>query len=150
MHYFYNFTYPTTFASRNKDAESSFTVRVYALADKYDVPPLRAMAAQKLQNVADPNRSLDDFVAAIRSIEESCNPKDTTLWDIVMPTIIGNIEWLADDEKFFALVQCMSVLNRGLLKRQSSVVASPAGKEGGGRGRGGVPTSWALSGRTVA
>ncbi|KAK5113317.1 hypothetical protein LTR85_010934 [Meristemomyces frigidus] len=118
LHHLYNFTFDDR--SRGAEAEAPFAVRVYAIADKYDVSPLRAMAAQKLTSVADPGpEGLENFIAAIYAIDECCNPKDATLWNIVSPKIVANIDALADDERFFALIQELPALNKALLKRKS-------------------------------
>ncbi|KAK4545962.1 hypothetical protein LTR36_002526 [Oleoguttula mirabilis] len=123
LHYLYNFTYDD--ASRGEETEASFAVRVYAVADKYDVDPPRLVAAQKLSDFVIPtDGGREHFLAVVYAIAKYCNPKDTTLWDIIMPRMIAGIDRLADDAKLFALVQAMPVLNKALLKRKS---IAPAG-----------------------
>ncbi|TKA73843.1 hypothetical protein B0A55_07618 [Friedmanniomyces simplex] len=117
LHFLYNFTCPPNRSggATNPEAQaSSFTVHVYALADKYDVPALRSLAVAQLTRLLDPKReNLEGFLAAIRAIDE-CTA-DNTLWEIVIPRIVGNMAWLVEEEGFFALVQEMPGLNRKLL-----------------------------------
>lgn len=130
FHFLYNFTYD----DNSSESPAPFAVKVYAVADKYDIPSLRALAAQKLANVADPAGDLDDFIAAICNVDEFTSPEDSTLWDIVIPKIGENLDWLADNEKFFALVKDMPALNKKLLKRGAAKYRPPAPGWSGAQG----------------
>ncbi|KAH9839621.1 Broad-Complex, Tramtrack and Bric a brac [Teratosphaeria destructans] len=103
--------------------EGPFAVRVYACADKYDVPSLRAMAASVLKKrvarIADPKgEGLEEFLETIRSVEALTSETDATLWEIVVPRIRENLGALMGngEERFFALVRESEGLNRVLLR----------------------------------
>lgn len=113
IHYFYNFVYNDSF--ENTTTAMSFAIKVYALADKYDVPQLQALAAQRLSKVCDPNKDMDDFLNIICLIDGLTNPADSTLWHIVIPKIKTNIGVLLQSEEFMALVLKMKDLNFKLL-----------------------------------
>lgn len=90
-------------------------VHVYGIADKYDVPALRTLAATQLTKLLEPaGDKLDSFITAIRAIDE--HTPDNILWEIVIPKIVANMSWLADDVDFFALLQEMPALTKSLLK----------------------------------
>ncbi|KAK3711117.1 hypothetical protein LTR37_009904 [Vermiconidia calcicola] len=110
VHYLYNFVYCDSFIEGNKAI--SFAVKVYAIADKYQVEDLQALAAQRFKN------GYRDFIATIALIEENTNPEVRTLWDIIIPAIKNNITYLLTSDQFQRLVfeqkdLCLSLL--GLL-----------------------------------
>ena len=94
-------------------------VRIYAIADKHDVPGLRALAANGLKHhqCLRPKSDFEKFMSTIRMIDELCNPNDTTLWQIVVLKADANIDWLVDNASFFSLVQKIPALQKALLKR---------------------------------
>ncbi|KAF2770469.1 hypothetical protein EJ03DRAFT_381946 [Teratosphaeria nubilosa] len=143
LYHLYHFTWSD--ASRGKLPLGPFAVRVYACADKYDVPSLRAMAASVLQRrvarIADPKGGeLEEFLETIRSVEACTSETDGTLWGIVVPRIREHMGALMGDgeERFFALVRELEGLNRVLLRGMRGVVGGGGcgdgmGKSGDGR-----------------
>ncbi|KAK3711122.1 hypothetical protein LTR37_009909 [Vermiconidia calcicola] len=131
LHYFYNFVYDDSFLGHG--SSMSLPVKVYAIADKYEVPQLQAMAAGKLKKVCDPRNDIEDFVSTIYLIDQNTNPEDRTLWNIVLPVIKDNIDYLIESEQFQALVFEMKDLNLSLLSLlgKSSGSAPPAVLTGG-------------------
>ncbi|KAK4893938.1 hypothetical protein LTR27_007744 [Elasticomyces elasticus] len=113
LQYSYHSSLPAT-STVDDRALGEFTVLIYAIADKYDVPGLRDLAAAKLTRILVPVQySVKLFCAALIAIDEYT--ADNTLWDIVVPKILTNISWLVNCEEFFELVQEMPVLNKVLL-----------------------------------
>ena len=106
----------------------SFAVKVYAIADKYQVSQLQHLAVQRFKNVCHPKVDIDDFITAITLIDECTNPNDPTLWQIVLPAIKNNMSLLESD-KFRELISEMKDLNFKLLalldKSNSSSVDFP-------------------------
>jgi speckle-type POZ protein len=107
IHYMYHFDLDTT--SRPKTSGLwTFLVHVYALADKYDLPPLRSLVAQRLDDVCDPTTSIDEFVAVLRVVD-ACTA-ERTLWDIMVPNVSTNLALLLKDQSFEELVmECPSL-----------------------------------------
>lgn len=101
FHYFYHFVLdvskpPTT------TSPSQFVVQIYAIADKYDVPKLRTLAAQQLNKTCNPTTDITDFLCAIRAVDAFTVGK--ALWDILKPKIRANIALLCDDKGFCELL----------------------------------------------
>ncbi|KAI7377364.1 hypothetical protein KC336_g19571 [Hortaea werneckii] len=113
IHYLYNFTLPES-ASSDSPSRSAFAVRLYAIADKYNVEPLRDMAAQRLRKTIDVH-AVPAFVEAVRMIDELTPPSDKTLWKIVLPLMTGNITFLLGQQDFRDLLQDMPQLMYELL-----------------------------------
>ncbi|RMY54279.1 hypothetical protein D0865_04810 [Hortaea werneckii] len=113
IHYLYNFTLPESTSSDSR-SKPAFAVRLYAIADKYNVEPLRDMAAQRLRKTVDVY-AVPTFVEAIRMVDELTPPSDKTLWKIVLPLMTGNITFLLGDRDFKDLLQDMPQLMYELL-----------------------------------
>ena len=94
----------------------SFAVKVYALADKYELLQLQTLAAQRFKAVCDPKTDLTDFINATTLIEDCSNPNDATLWEVVIPVIKKNIAYLLQNEESKALILGMKELNVMLLR----------------------------------
>lgn len=94
----------------------TFTVKVYAIADYYDVKKLQDFAAKRLNKVCDPTRDLDDFVRCISLINAGTQGSDRTLWDIVIPKIKENITFLLGTEAFKELIEQIPQLKFDLLR----------------------------------
>lgn len=90
-------------------------MKVYALADKYDAKKLQSLAANKLQQMCDPTQNLKDFIDAVHAIELYTNPDDRALWDVVLPKIKSNIDYLLDKSEFRELIEDIPQLKFDLL-----------------------------------
>jgi hypothetical protein len=77
---------------------SAFLVQVYALADKYDVPPLRSLVVQRLEETCDPLEDMDDFIAALRIVDS--HTAEDTVWEVFLPKMQEDLEILVQDCKF--------------------------------------------------
>jgi hypothetical protein len=62
---------------------SAFLIQVYAIADKYDVPPLRSLVVQRLDETCDPLEDMDNFIAALRIIDS--HTAEDTVWKVFLP-----------------------------------------------------------------
>jgi hypothetical protein len=61
---------------------SAFLIQVYAIADKYDVPPLRSLVVQRLDETCDPLEDMDNFIAALRIIDS--HTAEDTVWKVFL------------------------------------------------------------------
>ncbi|KAK3636862.1 hypothetical protein LTR56_013973 [Elasticomyces elasticus] len=122
LHFFYNaeiLSAATAATAADQDtikAEGSYMVKVYAIADKYDVPSLRHQATTQLAGALRLERKqthLKELIATIRAIDE--HTADSTLWKIVIPEIIRDLGWLSQDNDFSVLLQEMPALTKALL-----------------------------------
>jgi hypothetical protein len=60
------------------------SVRVYAIADKYDIPRLKELAQQRFSNWAENNWACHDFSAIAREVFETTPTSDRGLRDVVI------------------------------------------------------------------
>jgi hypothetical protein len=91
----------------------TFLVHVYGIVDKYDVPSLRQLVADRLEDLCDPEEHVDEFVAVLRVID-SCTA-GSTLWDIMLPKVKAKLSLLSKDESFQELVMELPSLTIPLL-----------------------------------
>lgn len=130
INYFYNFT-----IRENTDpaagSNSSHFVHVHAIADKYDVPHLRALAKLRLQKTFNTQTALKnhaDFIETVRAVDEytphSLGAKgEHGLWAVMLPVMKSNIAILLQDEAFKELLLDLPDLNFRLLAMLDSAAA---------------------------
>ena len=58
----------------------TFAVTLCALADKYDVPKLRDLAARKFKAVCK-TTDVEELMTTINLVGQLSHPKDRTLWE---------------------------------------------------------------------
>ena len=73
-------------------------VRVYAIADKYDIVDLKSLAKSKLQSLISGRWPIPFFPALIQGILNSTPPKDTGLRDIIIPICAEHVTELLTSE----------------------------------------------------
>ncbi|KAM0716713.1 hypothetical protein Q7P37_008158 [Cladosporium fusiforme] len=107
-------------------------VRLYMIADKYDVAPVRthmlqrlgdgrvfrAFDAEKCLTPQDEARQLGAFVDFLRYIDASTH--DDTLWNLVLPVVEYRLAALLTHETFKKLLLDLPAVNLKLLKWVSS------------------------------
>ncbi|KAK5693752.1 hypothetical protein LTR17_025063 [Elasticomyces elasticus] len=92
-------------------------VHAYAIADKYDVPGLQLLASQRLaEDFGFVGDNFGHAIAAIRTISECTSESDSTLWDIIIPKVRYQLNWLPDIDSFVKLLEEVPELNNKLLK----------------------------------
>ena len=94
-------------------------VAVYQLADKYDVPALRQLAASRFKRACENEGDLEGFVDAVDAVLESTAPNDDTLWKIVFPLMKKQMGRLTTNASFKDLLQKHEDLNLRLLNEMS-------------------------------
>lgn len=120
----------------------TFAVKVYAIADKYDIPTLRSQAAARFSKVLSPEADLEDFINAIKTVDESVPGGDRTLWEVIIKIIRDHMEFLLAKEEFIVLIGELPLLMADLLRltatsAKQADVADEVGYSGGGRRLGG-------------
>jgi len=76
------------------------SVRVYAIADKYDIPPLKELARQKFSNWAESNWDCVEFPAMVREIFESTPRTDRGLREVVLGLVTKHVDDLLKKADF--------------------------------------------------
>jgi len=109
----YHDNYDDSFAGEG--STMCFAVRVYAIADKYEVTKLQSLAADKLKSLSKKPKDHPEFIAALNLINGCTNPNDSTLDDIVLPQIKKNLTTLLQLDDFKEHVLDNRALNLELL-----------------------------------
>jgi hypothetical protein len=78
-----------------------FNVKVYALADKYDIPKLKPLAIEKFEKVAKANWNTTDFALSISAIYESTPSSDRGLRDPAVKLAARHSNKLLMENKVF-------------------------------------------------
>jgi hypothetical protein len=83
------------------------------MADKYDVPRLRALVVSRLDTVCDLRKDEIDFIEALRVVD-GCTANNT-IWDILLPKAKANLQTLLKNEMFKEVIKEQSALTFQLL-----------------------------------
>ena len=76
---------------------------------------------------------VDDFILAIRLIDELMSPEDSTLWSVVLPKTKDNIGYLLTFEAFEKLIFDIPRFNLGLLSMLHQVATTTTSDGRGAR-----------------
>lgn len=102
----------------NWQSESVFLIQVYAIADKYDVPPLRSLVTERLDSMCDPAEDENDFIEALRAVDE--HTSDNTIWNILIPKLKASLPVLLENHFFEEVVMEQPAMNLQLLRSFAS------------------------------
>jgi hypothetical protein len=112
LHFLCNFTLDIS-GSPSTSGPLTFLVHVYAIADKYDIGPLRALAVERLDKECHPMKNGDNFIAVVR-VTEAC-AAENTIWDVLMPKAKASVGFLLKQDSFRELVVEIPALSLSLL-----------------------------------
>ncbi|KAK5723665.1 hypothetical protein LTR15_005364 [Elasticomyces elasticus] len=128
IYYLYHFELSPEFTSKT---HATMLVQLYATADKYDIPALCSLAVDRLDRLLEPERdNVRAFTAAIHVIDE--HTSGNQLWDIVIPKIVSNMDWLVQEEEFSKMMVEMPVLTKNLLGGMAAELQGRAKKRSQG------------------
>jgi hypothetical protein len=103
-------------STRGEDHPAHFSsVRVYALADKYDISPLKELARQKFCNWAENNWACEDFSAVAREVFESTPKDDRGLRDIIIQLVAKHADIFIQKDGLRQLIEDIGDLGLGVL-----------------------------------
>jgi hypothetical protein len=91
------------------------SVRVYAIADKYDIPPLKELAKQRFSNWAETNWDCVEFPAMVKEIFESTLSTDRGLREVVFDLVTKHADVLLRKEDFQVVIEGIGELGLGIL-----------------------------------
>ena len=93
------------------------SVRVYAIADKYNVPFLKDLAKHRFDIWARWNWACADFLAIIREVFSSTPSSDRGLRDIVFVIVADHPDFFVHKDEFRDLVEDIGELGLGMLDK---------------------------------
>lgn len=116
LKYLYHFVYDDSARNSTFESPSTFNIKLYAIADKYNVLAVQMDAASKFAATCDPKTNETDFIQAIYTVDEYTSSYDAKLWEILMPKIKSNLLSLLAVKEFKDLLQEKPELNIRLLE----------------------------------
>lgn len=96
-------------------------VRVYAIAEKYEILPLKELARERFATCAENNWSCEEFPAILREVVESTPNTDRGLRDIVSQLVAEHIQKFLDNEDFLHLLEDSGELGLDVLRQVLSI-----------------------------
>jgi hypothetical protein len=113
IHYFYNFHLDTSIIPIPEGEESTtylptFLVKIYAIADKYDVQPLLSPTITRLSALCDRTlitTNIPAFISCVLAVEENTRDAPESyegLWGTLLPAASANMEILLEIGGFWA------------------------------------------------
>ena len=81
------------------------SVRVYAIADKYDIQPLKELAKNRFETSAEKNWAHKDFSDTVKEIFESTPTSDRGLRDIAIRIVASHADVLIQKDEFRELIE---------------------------------------------
>jgi speckle-type POZ protein len=94
LRFMYTFDYDASGSAENSFSPMVFNVKVYSIADKYDVPALKSKAEQKFEAAVAVGWDMDDFPDAIAQVYNSTPSVDRGLREIVTETACKHVKEL--------------------------------------------------------
>lgn len=101
LRFMYSFDYSNIYGT----STMAFDAQVYQIADKYDIPGLKAHSKDKFGAAITTGWSMDDFPLAVTVVYESTPSADRGLRDLVVETSQENIDKLLEHDDFCALIR---------------------------------------------
>jgi len=101
LRFMYSFDYSNIYGT----STMVFDAQMYQIADKYDIPALKAESKNKFNVAVTTGWSMDDFPLAITVVYESTPPEDRGLRDLVVETARKSIDKLLGSDGFCELIR---------------------------------------------
>jgi len=117
IEYFYHFDYLRTAAGKPSLIKHA---KVFAMANKYQVDGLRALAIKKFQQAASNEWNSDDFAHVVHVVYASTPDNVQELRAITADTIHDHFSDLKDKEELEVVISGLGDLSYSLLRRSSS------------------------------
>ncbi|KAL6149966.1 hypothetical protein ACJQWK_02530 [Exserohilum turcicum] len=100
LQFLYTFDYDAGGSVADAASPMVFNVKVYSIADKYDIPALKSVARQKFQESVETCWNMDDFPHAIAEVYNSTPPNDQGLRSLVVDVACEHITSLLQKQGF--------------------------------------------------
>lgn len=94
LQFMYTFDYDASGGAEHSSSPMVFNVRVYSIADKYDVPALKSQAKQKFETTVETCWDMDDFPYAVAQVYNSTPSVDRDLRKVVVDVACKHINEL--------------------------------------------------------
>jgi len=100
LQFVYTFDYDASGGAEGSASPMVFNVKVYSIADKYDVPALKSKARQKFETAVETCWNMDDFPDAVAEVYKSTLSVDRGLRNVVVNAACKHIGQLLSKQTF--------------------------------------------------
>ncbi|KAJ9194390.1 hypothetical protein DTO164E3_5368 [Paecilomyces variotii] len=100
VHFMYGFNYNNSGSEHGRVSPMLLNVKVYQVADKYDIPKLKAQAKENFTVAINKCWEMDDFPTAIEDAYSTTTSADRGLRDPLVSLSLEHIDILLDNEDF--------------------------------------------------
>ncbi len=97
-----------------------FNIKVYDIADKYDIPTLKRLAVGKFESALIHSCDKDEFIDAIIDTYDSTSLKDQDLRDVVVRITCQNIISLVERQEFCQVLEGITGFAADIAKFQAN------------------------------
>lgn len=105
IHHIYGFDYNSSGNDSSRVSPMLFNVKVYHIADKYDIPELKKAAKEKVETAAKVCWQMDDFPVAIAEVYRGALQTDRGPRDPLVDISTEHIDQLRKDDGFRSVLQ---------------------------------------------
>jgi hypothetical protein len=105
LHFMYRFDYDGSGNDQGRVSPMLFNVKVYGIADKYEIWALQLLAEKKFAKAVRTCWDMDDFAHVVSEIYSSTPSTDRGLRDIVVDIAHENIEALLEKDDFLGVLE---------------------------------------------
>ncbi|KAF2803436.1 uncharacterized protein BDZ99DRAFT_526784 [Mytilinidion resinicola] len=98
--FMYTVDYDASGSAKNSASPMVFNVKVYSIADKYDVPALKSQARQKFETTVETCWNMDDFPDAVAEVYNSTLSIDRGLRNVLVDAACKHISELLSKQRF--------------------------------------------------
>jgi speckle-type POZ protein len=100
LQFMYTSDYDASGSAENSASPMVLNVKVYSIADKYDVPALKSQAKEKFETTVKTCWNMDDFPYAVAEVYNSTTSIDRGLRDVVIDVTCEHINQLLSKQGF--------------------------------------------------
>jgi speckle-type POZ protein len=100
LQFMYTSDYDASGSAEHSASPMVFNVKVYSIADKYDVPALKSQAKEKFETTAKTCWNMDDFPYAVAEVYNSTTSIDRGLRNVVVDVTCEHINQLLSKQGF--------------------------------------------------
>ncbi|XP_014550323.1 hypothetical protein COCVIDRAFT_115774 [Bipolaris victoriae FI3] len=100
LRFLYTFDYDAGGNAADVASPMVFNVKVYSVADKYDIPALKSVASQKFKESVKTCWNMDDFPHAVAEVYSSTPPNDQEIRRLVVDVACEHITELLQKQGF--------------------------------------------------
>ena len=100
LRFMYTSEYDASGSAENSASPMVSNVKVYSIADKYDVPSLKSQAEQKFRTTVETCWNMDDFPYAVAEVYNSTTSIDRGLRNVVVEVACKHINELLSKQGF--------------------------------------------------